>query len=278
MIKYALLFLSAFILYCVIEHQILLTRKKDIYLKELPKSFDGLRVLQLSDLHHRNFGKNQCRITKRVKKLRPDIIVITGDLVSRDRRDFDETESFCRTLAGIAPVYFSIGNHELDLPEKVREAYFTTLKNSGVHLLIDDTAVLVRGSDTFAITGAALKISVYHDGSHGYKSLSHYSKEELDNALGVRQTCTLLLAHNPLIFDVYTDWRADLVLSGHVHGGVVRIPFLGGILSPERRFMPRYTKGLYRKGDSQMYVSAGLGKIRFLNPPEINLITLRCQK
>ncbi len=278
MIKYVLLFLAIFIIYCTIEHQLFITSKKDIYLKELPKSFDGFRVLQISDLHHRNFGKNHCRITKRAEKLRPDIIVITGDLVSRDQRDFTKTEFFCRTLVSIAPVFFSVGNHELDLPSDVQREYFDTLKRAGVHLLIDETTTLNRNDESLTIAGAALETGVYHDGNHRYGNLNMYSREELEKAIGVRHTCTLLLAHNPLIFDAYADWKADLILSGHVHGGVVRLPFLGGTLSPERRFFPHYTKGLYRKCDSQMYVSAGLGKIRFLNPPEVNLITLRQAK
>lgn len=278
MIKYALLFLALLIIYCIIEHQIFLTSKKDVYLKELPKSFDEFRILQISDLHHRNFGKNQIRITKRAEKLSPDIIVITGDLVSRDQRDFTKTEIFCRTLVSIAPVFFSIGNHELDLPPAVQREYLDILKRAGVQLLIDETTTLNRNGECLTIAGAALETSVYHDGNHRYGNLNMYSKEELEKAIGVRRVCTLLLAHNPLIFDTYVDWRADLILSGHVHGGVVRLPFIGGILSPERRFFPRYTKGLYRKRDSQMYISAGLGKIRFLNPPEVNLITLRREK
>lgn len=278
MIKYVLLFLALFIIYCTIEHQLFLTSKKDIYLKELPKSFDRFRVLQISDLHHRNFGKNQSRITKRAEKLSPDIIVITGDLVSRDQRDFIKTEIFCRTLVSIAPVFFSIGNHELDLPSDVQREYLDTLKRAGVQLLIDEITTLNRNGESIAIAGAALETGVYHDGNHRYGSLNMYSKEKLEKAIGVRHMCTLLLAHNPLIFDAYVDWRADLILSGHVHGGVVRLPFIGGILSPERRFFPRYTKGLYCKRDSQIYISAGLGKIRFLNPPEVNLITLRREK
>ena len=86
-----------------------------------------------------------------------------------------------------------------------------------------------------------------------------------------------MLAHNPLLLDSYADWGADLVLCGHMHGGLIRLPFVGGMLSPERRFFPRYDKGLYQKKNTKMYVSGGIGKLRLGNPPEINLLVLRAK-
>ena len=88
-----------------------------------------------------------------------------------------------------------------------------------------------------------------------------YTAADLENDLGRRRGCTVLLAHNPLLLDSYTGWGADLVLCGHVHGGLVRLPFLGGVLSPERRFFPKYDKGLYEKDGTKMYVSGGIGKL-----------------
>ena len=87
--------------------------------------------------------------------------------------------------------------------------------------------------------------------------------------------CTILLAHNPLLLDTYAAWGADLVLCGHVHGGLIRLPLAGGLLSPERKFFPKYDKGLYEKAGTKMYVSGGIGKPRFWNPPEINLLYLK---
>lgn len=270
----ALIVFAVLLIYCLIERQIIITRKQDIYLDSLPSSFNGFRILQISDLHHREFGKDQKRIIKRVIKIKPDAVFITGDLISRDMRDFSSVSRFCSQLSSIAPVFFSMGNHELDLPEKVRSTYFECLRNSGVILLLNNVYHLKKSGEVIDIIGASLDTSVYRNDDFSYQNLNPYSEEELVDSIGVRIRCTVLLAHNPLIFDVYASWNADLVLSGHVHGGVVRLPFIGGILSPERRFFPSYTRGLYSKNYSQLYVSAGLGKLRFFNPPEINVISL----
>lgn len=259
---------------CLIERQIIVIRKQKICLKNLPHAFNGLKIIQISDLHHREFGENQSRIIKRVQKINPDIIAVTGDLISRDMRDFSSVQAFCRTLSGIAPVLFSMGNHELDLPFDIQADYINTLKNAGVHVLLNSSYLLRDGDAILCFTGASLDISIYRNENFKYDSLNPYSLHELEMTIGVRSECTVLLAHNPLIFDAYADWNADLIISGHVHGGVIRLPFIGGLLSPERKFLPEFTCGLYRSGSSQLYVSAGLGKLRLFNPPEINLITL----
>lgn len=267
-------FILVLIICCIIERFIIMTRRQKVYLKNLPLSFNGLRIMQISDVHHRQFGKDQSRIIKRIKKEKPDIIVITGDLISRDMRDFASVGRFCSSLSEISTVLFSAGNHEIDLPEKVMTTYFETLKNSGVHILFNSEYTLQNNSDVLKFIGAALDTSVYHDENFSYSHLDAYSLEKLENDIGVRSECTVLLAHNPLVFDTLSLWNADLILSGHVHGGVIRLPFIGGLLSPERKFFPSYTRGLYKSQSSQLYVSAGLGKFRLFNPPEINLITL----
>lgn len=266
------------LIYTLIEHQMIVTRRTDITLENLPCNFENLKILQISDIHHRQFGKDQSRIVRRAKALNPDIIVITGDLISRDMRDFSSAASFCSQLSSIAPVLFSMGNHELDLPLKVQSTYISALKNAGVHVLINSSYHLEKNGQVIDFTGLSLETSVYHSPDFSYSDLDPYSSQQIENSVGVRQRCTVLLAHNPLIFDAYAAWNADLVLSGHVHGGVIRLPFVGGILSPERRLFPAYTRGLYFKNKSILYVSAGLGKFRFLNPPEINLLTLRSTK
>lgn len=266
--------ISALIICCFIERQIIITRRQDISLENLPPAFNNLKILQISDIHHRKFGENQKRILKRVKREMPDIIVITGDLISRDIRDFSGTGNFCKALGEIAPVLFSIGNHELDLPDKVRSTYIETLKNAGVNVLLNSSYPLRKDDEVIYFIGASLDISVYHDGNHSYADLNTYSLKELESDIGTYNGFTVLLAHNPLIFDVYAEWNADLILSGHVHCGVIRLPFIGGLLSPERKFFPAYTRGLYQMDSSKLYVSAGIGKFRLFNPSEINLITL----
>ncbi len=278
MLLCVLLIAVAILLNICIERQFLHTRRTTVQLRALPDAFDGMRILQISDLHHRTFGKGQRRIAYRALKLNPDIIVLTGDIVSRDERDFSSVGAMCRGLMATAPTYFAMGNHEMDLPPEVFAEFRKTLEEAGVILLLNQTEVLEREGSRLHLTGAMLDDSVYHGKEKRYRNLNPYSAQELAEQVGVHQSCTVLLAHNPLIAQAYADWGADLVLAGHVHGGIVRLPLLGGLLSPTRSFFPRYTKGLYQIGMTQMHVSAGLGKLRLWNPPEVNLITLKVKK
>lgn len=169
-----------------------------------------------------------------------------------------------------------MGNHELDLPPAVWEQLRQTIAQSGCRLLQNQTISLeMPGSVPLYLAGADLAYGVYRDENRKFRNLQPYTAADLENDLGRRRGCTVLLAHNPLLLDSYAGWGADLVLCGHVHGGLVRLPFLGGVLSPERKFFPKYDKGLYEKDGTKMYVSGGIGKPRLCNPPEINLIHLK---
>ena len=148
-------------------------------------------------------------------------------------------------------------------------------EQAGCHPLRNETVPLEKsGCSPLYLAGAELAYGIYRDDNRGFRHLQLYTADDLTQALGTRQGCTVLLAHNPLLLDSYAGWGADVVLSGHVHGGMVRLPFVGGVLSPERRFFPKYDKGLYEKGGTKLYVSGGIGKPRLFNPPEINMIYL----
>ncbi len=259
------------------ERLILRTVKDDICLKNLPHEFNGLSILQISDIHHRKFGRDNVKISRIAADMRPDFIFLTGDMVSRNEKDFSSVGRLCANLTAIAPVYFVFGNHELDFSGKRREEYISVLKNAGVTILDDSRETIYRNSSSIDIAGATLLKGIYRDENRRYKNLSSFSLDQLNDAIGVRERCTLLLAHNPLIADIYAQWNADAVFSGHVHGGIIRLPFIGGLLSPERKFFPRYTKGLYLLNNTTLYVSGGIGKIRLFNPAEVNLITLRSE-
>lgn len=269
------LLLLVLLWFCV-EQNLLLVRKKQITLERLPREWDGIKLLQISDIHHRELGRENCRIVQKARELQPDYMVITGDLVSRDMQDFSGTASFLRQLRSICPVYLCPGNHELDLSQGVWMELQKVIGASGCHLLLNETVTLSRnpGGAPLYLAGATLASNIYRDENRGFRHLAEYTAADLEQALGQPQGCTLLLAHNPFLLDTYAGWGADLVLCGHVHGGLVRLPLVGGVLSPERRFFPEYDKGLYQKGKTQMYVSGGLGKPRFCNPPEINLLYL----
>ena len=267
------------LLYACLEQHTLILKKQEIKLTHLPEEWDGLKVLQISDLHHRKFGKGNRRIIELAAQQKPDWIVITGDLVSRDFRpekELAEMWAFLTGLRKIASVYLCLGNHELDM---IRNEVFQPVKKvieeTGCRLLDNEKIYFQRDGAEICLAGASLKFNVYRDENWRFRNLQDYTIFEMIEDLGDKETFTLMLAHNPLMMETYTLWGADLVLCGHVHGGVVRLPGLGGLLSPERRFFPRYDLGLYQNRATYMYVSGGLGKLRLFNPPEINLLYLK---
>ena len=248
----------------VTENLLPLTVTKDC----LPFPIDK-RIVQVSDLHRRRFGRHNEKLIAAVRQQNPEIIAVTGDLVSRNTTDLTETERLLAAFREIAPIVMCLGNHELDLPPELFAAYREMLRRQDVLLLDNETAE--TGGVRFA--GLTLTHEHYKNG-HSYRNLRTCSEKEISAALGECQAGTILLAHNPLFFEAYAEWGADLVLSGHVHGGAVRLPLLGGVLSPERKFFPKYDKGVFRLKQSIMVVSGGLGKLRLGNRPEIRVLDL----
>lgn len=228
------------------------------------------RTVQISDLHRRRFRKDNAALIRTVADLRPELIVITGDLVSRTVTELSGTARLLRRLRAIAPVIMIYGNHELDLKPSVQAEMQEMIHRSGA-ILLDNKTMTFRG---VRFAGITLTRSHYRGGGlFGFRGARTCTIETMQQALGDCAEDTVLLAHNPLFFPAYAHWGAALTLSGHVHGGALRLPLIGGLLSPERRFFPRYDKGLYRLREAEMIVSAGLGKLRLFNPPELCLIT-----
>lgn len=226
---------------------------------------ENIKVLQLSDLHKKQFGKGNKRLVKKIKELSPDIIIMSGDMVSRDSVNFDNYESL---LDGIKDyrIFACFGNHETDMPAEMLERYLKISDRYGVKMLVNEFAGLGNGLN---IAGLAVEREYYRNSDGSYRNLKEYTIADMKKALGEHSFPVVLLAHNPLFFGVYADWGAEIIFSGHVHGGVVRLPFVKGLLSPERKLFPKYSEGTYREKNSVMCVSRGLGKLRLFNPPEI---------
>ncbi len=245
----------------------------------MPNLRHSQRIAQISDVHFSkltNAEKNDRSIAamqESMNFLRPDIILLTGDLVSREfGQDTLPAAVRClRMLLGYAPVLYTFGNHETDLSQKKRETLTAAAENAGVTMLNNRT-VRFCGVN---YSGYVLPQACYKNPNGTYFGLKSCKAAEIYSVLGTRgEEPTVLLAHNPMGLPAYAEWGADLVLSGHVHGGIVRMPMIGGILSPERKFFPKYTKGLYRMKRTKMIVSAGIGKLRVGNPPEIVCVDL----
>ena len=261
MLYIAVIILILLVLYFIYENFFMLTVRRE-------KLGSGIKIAHISDLHKRRFGMNNERLVEKVKAEKPDIIIISGDLVSRSETDFSPAEALLKGLHELAPVYMIYGNHEQSIYRENLRAFKKMLSRNQEILLRNGCAELTVKDRTLKIYGLLEDYGVYKKNG-GYRKLEVLKESDIEKLLG---KCpdgeVLLLAHNPFFGEEYAKWGAKYIFSGHVHGGSVRI-FGKAMLSPERRFFPKYAKGVYDFGDKKLLVSAGLGKLRLFDPPEI---------
>ncbi|GIN19596.1 MAG TPA: metallophosphoesterase [Bacillus bacterium] len=245
----------------------------EIVSDRIPKPFDGLVIVQLSDLHDAEFGKEQFKLAEKVKELNPDLIFITGDLIDSNRYDLEKSLNIVRKLVDFADVYYVTGNHEISV-NRVDEIT-RGLQSLGVKVLNNETNILERNGEQIVIAGVKDPLM------DPVKPDEETTAEFIDHALnGIsEQNYCLMLSHRPEVFDVYVDRDVDLIFTGHAHGGQVRIPGLGGLMAPGQGWFPKYTAGVHTKGMTTMVVSRGLGNsiipYRIFNRPEIIAVTLK---
>jgi predicted MPP superfamily phosphohydrolase len=240
---------------------------------KVPSDFVGFKIVHISDLHNKMFGKNQVKLLSEVESLSPNIIVITGDLIDRRKFDLEKAMCFIDGAMKIAPIYYVSGNHEAwsgnysDIRRNLVASGVTVLDDESVEITINDGSIELLGlSDPGFYNGSITKdmnvdnVDVYLNGwseADGFK---------------------ILLSHRPELFELYCDNNIDLTFAGHAHGGQFRIPFIGAIFAPDQGFLPEFTSGGYAKDSSTMFVSRGLGNsiipIRIFNRPEIIAVTL----
>lgn len=222
---------------------------------ELPPAFDGLRIAQVSDLHNTAHWENAIRALERAK---PDIIVLTGDLIDSRNTDVDRALEFVREAAAIAPCYYVSGNHESRIRDwpRLRQG----LIDAGVQVLEDEGCTMERDGDSVTLLGL-------RDPDFGGDPARTLEK------LTAGEGYTILLSHRPELFELYVRSGVDLAFAGHAHGGQVRIPFVGGLIAPHQGWFPEYDSGLYEQGGTAMLVSRGVGNsiipLRINNRPEI---------
>ena len=240
----------------------------------IPAAFSGFRIAQVSDLHNAEFGENNARLIGLLSESRPDIIVITGDLVDSGHTDIDIAVSFAEEADRIAPVYYVTGNHEARLSQYDRLR--NGLEAAGVSMLEDRAVELERDGEKITLVGLSDPDFTVRGDVFG--EVPAMVSTKLESLADTESSYAILLSHRPELFESYVGSDIDLVLSGHAHGGQFRLPFIGGLVAPNQGLFPKYDAGLYTDGSTQMVVSRGIGNsiipVRFNNRPEIVIVEL----
>ena len=280
MIKIILIIMAVFILYCMIETARELRDFRLTKYRICSPKLNGIRgtkkIIFLSDLHNRMYGKENERLLQAIDEIRPDMILIAGDiLTAKPKASLETAVDLLTKLAGKYPIYYGNGNHEHRLklyPENygdMAERYEEALQKIGIRRLVNEHTVLEESG--ICIYGSEIDKLYYK--RFGIQPMD---PEYLKSLLGQpsAEKYTILIAHNPDYFPKYADWGADLVLAGHVHGGMVRVPIWGkGVVSPNVRLFPKYDGGEFTLGKTRMLLSRGLGMhtipIRLFNPGEV---------
>ena len=243
----------------------------------IPAAFSGFRIAQISDLHNAEFGKNNAELLKLLSESRPDIIVITGDLIDANHTDVGIALGFAQESVRIAPTYYVTGNHEAASPQY--DTLKAGLEEAGVIVLEDEAVSLERNGETITLLGLGDPDFTVKGDMFGETSAMVSTKlKNLDDGEG---GYTILLSHRPELFETYVNCSIDLVFAGHAHGGQFRLPFIGGVIAPNQGLFPKYDAGLYTDGGTNMVVSRGIGNsiipLRFNNQPEIVLVELNAE-
>lgn len=257
------------------------TVRYDIGSPKIPAEFDGFSMAHLSDLHGAVYGEKNCILTERIHELKPDMVVMTGDMADSGDGSSIRLMDLCRRLLDRYPVCYIPGNHEQAMKKEERLWLTGNLKDLGVWVLENKRRRIRQRDSALWIYGLVMAMPYYKDPMReDYVKGIHFSAEDTKKALGKAEEgqFNILLCHNPLYFPSYRDWGADVTLSGHIHGGIIRIPGLGGLLSPDLTLFPKYDGGHFEEQGRHLVVSRGLGNhffVRVLNPAELVLVTLR---
>ena len=262
-----LLIIIILIPFCLFQNKHLVITTYTYESEKLGADLDGYRIVQISDLHNAEFGKENKKLLETIRSCSPDIIVITGDLVDSNHTNVERAVAFVKEAVKIAPVYYVTGNHEYWLEPSENEQMMQGILAAGAYDLDDEAVCIEKGDSSFMLIG----LDDQHLSDETLKNLLQEQKNEL----------SIVLAHEPQYLQNYANAGADLVLTGHAHGGQIRLPFVGGIVAPDQGFLPEYTSGKYNRADTEMIVSRGLGNsiipVRLFNYPEVVCVELRCK-
>lgn len=238
------------------------------------------KFVLLSDLHNKSYGKDHEKLLKEIERIAPDAVLAAGDMLTASGgASYKTALSLMRQLAAKYKVYYGMGNHEYWLqlyPEQygtIYDDYMAGLAEAGITPLINENTYLPEYN--IAVCGARID-------KRYYKKFKKFPMEKayLPRILGEprKDACQILIAHTPQYFEEYAAWGADVVVSGHVHGGIMRLPLLGGVLSPNMTLFPKYDGGKFRQNNSTMILSRGLSThtipVRVFNPGELVVVNI----
>jgi predicted MPP superfamily phosphohydrolase len=259
-----------------------------------PKIHKNYRCVVLSDLHNKQFGRDNQVLLDAIRSEAPDAVFVVGDMVTaKSGEEYAPAKEFLEALAGSYPIYYAYGNHEQRLKCQIKGKHERSKQPKCQKALVDETFMrdyqkpleeigveflenrqVSLGETGIVLYGLDMDHNFYNK---RYQSMMDkpYLTEILDQPR--QDAYVVLLAHNPEFFPQYEEWGADLVLSGHIHGGMVRVPFWGkGMISPSLELFPKYDGGSFTQGNATMLLSRGIGMhtvpIRLFNPGEIVVV------
>lgn len=255
----------------------------EINSKKIPEQFHNCKLVLISDLHNNSFGNHNQKLLTAIDKENPDFIIVAGDMIiGKKNWEPKNSISLLKNLSKKYQIFYGNGNHEQKLYSCLEtrtsyEEYCKQIKKMGIYQLINESVYLERNKAKIRITGLEIPkdyFKKYNRPEMTKEILTKYIEIPKD-----KQIYQILIAHNPMYFPKYAAWGADLVLSGHVHGGILKLPFLGGIVSPQYELFPKYDSGLFKEKESFMVLSRGLGvhtiKIRIFNRPELAVVQFK---
>lgn len=255
----------------------------DIIDEKIPTEFNGSKFVVLADLHSNQFGKDNDILIKAIDEIHPDFILVAGDMLVGDNH-YDDTVAYSllKRLASNYKIYYGFGNHERRISKPGKHyhqelyPFMKKLEKLGVVFLTNRSIDLIKGEKSITISGLDMDYKYYKRGNK-LAFEADYMKKNIGKCN--KECYNILIGHNPIYFDEYVEWGANLVVSGHIHGGLVRLPFGQGMVSPQYRLFPKYDSGRFIKDKSTMLVSRGLGmhtlKIRVNNLPELMVVHLK---
>ena len=244
--------------------------------KRIPKSFSDYKILQISDFHNPKSEELVDKTVKAVESCQPDIIVITGDLIDSRDIQINTALDFVERIVPVAPVYYITGNHEGRISDYQRLK--NGLENLGVRVLENECVEIEKDGEKINLIGLQDPFFKKEEGMGGNRLFSKWIEETKFN----REYYTVLLCHYPQFNKVFYEQEIDLVLTGHTHGGQIRLPLVGGLYAPGQGLFPKYYGGKYELSDvTTMIINRGIGNsafpFRINNPPEVVMVTLESE-